>query len=391
MRKEKKPCEQEQNVPMHDIPALKIYDLEGGSNMPDSDSEKSDLTEALPDSEIDSPDSAEPPPDGESSTKKRVYFNSHIALLAVFLIFIGIIVFKFMTWGEYVDQEEIFQDGPGKYEEETFDYMAPLTNAEHKIIPIDYSDGLNIVVFGNSPFSDDRGSKDSLSNIIAEMTGGTVYNCSISGSYLASEQPHPYVEKPMDAFTFYWLAFLTTDVKLNDYYGDAVKALGENAPPEIREVRQLLKDIDFDTVDVIAVMYDATDYLMGHPIYNSEVPTDIQTFTGNLTAGIEVLQREHPDIRIIVMSPTCALSEPQKEYDRSLDSDIYERGDLYNFVTTQSLFCSERSVTFIDHYYGTVTDVNAEDYLTDGLHLNVEGRRKVAERFVYALNYYNVN
>ena len=46
-------------------------------------------------------------------------------------------------------------------------------------------------------------------------------------------------------------------------------------------------------------------------------------------------------------------------------------------------------VTFVDNLYGTVTEDNAQDYLIDHLHLNVAGRKKVAERFVYALNYFS--
>ena len=48
-------------------------------------------------------------------------------------------------------------------------------------------------------------------------------------------------------------------------------------------------------------------------------------------------------------------------------------------------------VTFVDNLYGTINEDNAEDYLTDHLHLNQEGRKKVAERFVYALNYFKDN
>ncbi len=53
--------------------------------------------------------------------------------------------------------------------------------------------------------------------------------------------------------------------------------------------------------------------------------------------------------------------------------------------------CSSRSVTFIDHLYGTITEDNASDYLIDNLHLNKEGRKIIAERFVNALKYFDKN
>ena len=37
----------------------------------------------------------------------------------------------------------------------------------------------------------------------------------------------------------------------------------------------------------------------------------------------------------------------------------------------------------------TIHEDNAREYLSDHIHLNVEGRKKVAERFVYALNYFD--
>ena len=51
--------------------------------------------------------------------------------------------------------------------------------------------------------------------------------------------------------------------------------------------------------------------------------------------------------------------------------------------------CASRSVTFVDNLYGTITEDNAKQYLTDYIHLNQKGREKIAERFLYALNYYN--
>ena len=46
-------------------------------------------------------------------------------------------------------------------------------------------------------------------------------------------------------------------------------------------------------------------------------------------------------------------------------------------------------ISYVDNFYGTVNVNNASDYLIDNLHLNMDGRQKVAERFVYALQYYD--
>ena len=50
---------------------------------------------------------------------------------------------------------------------------------------------------------------------------------------------------------------------------------------------------------------------------------------------------------------------------------------------------SLHGVTFVDNLYGTVNALNADSYLLDNINLNVKGREKLAERFVYALEYYD--
>ena len=67
----------------------------------------------------------------------------------------------------------------------------------------------------------------------------------------------------------------------------------------------------------------------------------------------------------------------------------YGQDVLSTYVIKQCSSCIRNRVTFVDNLYGTVTGENADICLSDYLHLNVEGRKKIAERFVYALNYYN--
>ena len=90
------------------------------------------------------------------------------------------------------------------------------------------------------------------------------------------------------------------------------------------------------------------------------------------------------------MSPTYA-------YALNQDGD-YVSSDMYCYLNDYKLstyaLMIERSttnqgVTFVDNIYGTVNENNADQYLLDHINLNVKGRQKLAERFVYALDYYN--
>lgn len=353
-----------------DIPDLDIIDLENN-----------DHTET----------SAFQSPAEEASDKKkkggRSRINIHIILLVMVLIFIVGIIYKVKTWGVFIDPEEIFKDGPGTYND-SFDNIMPLTNAEGKPVHMDYNSGASILVFGNAPFADDRNTETNLANMIQEMSGATVYNCSVSDSYLAALAPTLRPEgTPMDIFNFYWLFVLAMGDELNDSYLRGVETLGENAPPEAMEVYNTLKSIDLNTVDVIAIMYDASDYLAGHPIFNPENDTDITYFTGNLEAGLDLIQNNYPNIRIIVLSPAYAYGID--ENGKYVSSDIQSYFDiLSNYVIMECVSCVSRSITFVDNLYGTINEDDADKYLTDHLHLNVKGREKIAERFIYALNYF---
>ena len=141
------------------IPDVDIIDLEAEEKTPDEIQE----------------DFQEETEYEEADEKKRKPFriNMHLILLFVFLIFVGGLVYKFFTWGERIDLSEIFKDGQGTYED-TYDEFLPLIDADGKAVPVDYSDGLTIVAFGNAPFADDRDSEKSLANLIAKDANATV-------------------------------------------------------------------------------------------------------------------------------------------------------------------------------------------------------------------------
>lgn len=325
----------------------------------------------------------------KASGKKRIrsFFNIHIALLLVFIIFCVGVVIKFSNWGIHINQSDIHKDESGAYMD-VLDQILPAMDEQGNIIR--NMKNPTILAFGNAPFADDRDSQDNLANMIASLSGGTVYNCSVSGSYLASEQYYFEADKyPMDAYCFYWLVTLAVNGANDFYYEQAETVLGDDLPEGAKEAYEILTTIDLNEVDVITVMYDATDYLMGHEMYDDANPTNVEQFTGNLEAGIEMLQDAYPHIRIMVLSPTYAYAVNEEgEY---VSSDMYTYGwdVLSTYVIKEYGSCASRSVTFIDNLYGTITEDNAKDYLIDNLHLNVEGRKLVAKRFIDALHYYD--
>ena len=385
--------------PVNGMPDIEIVDLEN-ETMQDTDSGKSthksnkkqtsdvspkadeydDFSEEYEEKDYPEEDEA-PAPAGI-----RRFLNVHVFFALAMIIVIGLVAYRFTHWGQRVSQSDIFKDGQGSYDD-SWDSILPLTDENGQMVITDAS---NIVLFGNAPFADDRDSSDSLANLIAKETGANVYNCSISGSYLAAQELNfdPTVAA-MDAYCLYWLVSLATGAPIDNYYVQAAEQLGDKTPADAEEVINTLKTLDFNTIDTVAIMYDATDYLLGNPMYNDDNPTDPTQFTGNLEASLDVLQSLYPQIRIIVMSPTYAYAVDENGDYVSSDMYIYNNRDvLSTYVIKECYSANLHSVSFMDNLYGSITEDNAKEYLTDNLHLNVKGRKIIAKRFEYFLNYY---
>ena len=385
--------------PVNDMPDIEIVDLEN-ETMQDTDSGKSahqtnkkqtsdvspkadeyeDFSEEY--EEEDYPEEDEDP----APAGIRRFLNVHVFFVLVLVVVIGLVAYRFTHWGQRVSQSDIFKDGQGSYDD-SWDSILPLTDENGQMVITDAS---NIVLFGNAPFADDRDSSDSLANLIAKETGANVYNCSISGSYLAAQELNfdPTVAA-MDAYCLYWLVNLATGAPIDNYYVQAAEQLGDKTPADAEEVINTLKTLDFNTIDTVAIMYDATDYLLGNPMYSDDNPTDPTQFTGNLEASLELLQSLYPQIRIIVMSPTYAYAVDENGDYISSDMYIYNNRDvLSTYVIKECYSANLHSVSFMDNLYGSITEDNAKEYLTDNLHLNVKGRKLIAKRFEYFLNYY---
>lgn len=318
--------------------------------------------------------------------KRHFRINIHMVLIAVVLLTLGVIIYKFSNWGVLIDPNDPANLMDEEYYVENLDSMLPLTDEGGNMLRPNTEDGLSIAIFGNGPFAEDRDAENGLAAMLADEAGATVYNYSIADSYLAESSE----SLPMNMFTFYWLSLLACDIEVNDYFTDSLELLGTDAPPYLASLIKDLRAADLTTMDAIVVMYDASDYFLGRPVFNPENPTDISTFTGNLTAGLALMKQYLPNTRIIVMSPTYAFSDQLDENGDYISSDIVRYGEnpLSDYVQHMARCTGEQQLTFVDNFYVTFNEDNALDYLEDNMHLNAAGRKRVIERLLYALNYY---
>lgn len=304
--------------------------------------------------------------------------NPHIVIPILIVAALLGTVFFIAKWARGVDSEydpDALEEG---FEIEVLDrvyYVYPDNLAGH--IP---NETKKVLCFGNAPFADDRDSNDNLCNLMAKETGADIINLSIPDSYLSMGSPEGNIVDPLDYYTFYWLmcfaALDDTELLMNDYNTIArgTSEIGD-------QVVDYLSEIDLNTVDSIVLMYDASDYLIGRIKETPENVANPRTYCGNMFAGIELIQSLYPHIQIIIMSPTYAYAIDEDGNYISSDIIKVEGESLSSYAITQLNLCQVAEVTFIDNIYGTVHADNADMYLTDNVHLNVDGRKAVATRF----------
>lgn len=317
---------------------------------------------------------------------KRVI--AHIILIALIVAFFAYIGVRLYRWNKgKVDDTDVSVVNH-EFDVEVMDYILPM---DPKLLEGREDDGVTkIVCLGNDSFDLNRWGDGNLSKLIQkELTDAgeqaEVYNCAFGGSLVASINETYANNVPVDAYSFYWVcaAIASSDYSNMD---DAYKNLGyENN--EIKDSMDTLKSLDFDTIDVIAIMYDGNDFRCDRPLDDGE-DVNIQYYTGAMEAGLQTIQAAYPHIRIMVMSPTYeyGVDENGKWIDADLKKNYY--GSLSTYVQKESDTCYENSVSYIDNYYGTVNELNAKQYLDDNQRLNDEGRKLVAKRFVECLNKY---
>ena len=90
-------------------------------------------------------------------------------------------------------------------------------------------------------------------------------------------------------------------------------------------------------------------------------------------------EKSYPDLRIVLMSPIyCEFGDAgeQKCYNTKVGNGRY----LDEYVALEKEIAQDFEVEWIDAYHGSgIWAENAEQYIPDGLHLNTDGHKKIAD------------
>ena len=216
---------------------------------------------------------------------------------------------------------------------------------------------MKIVVFGDSIWDSERG-EDGISERVMEQLDVVIYNCAVGGTAAALDgEAQNWDNWTSDSFN--GMMYIANDIVSADQIIPQVDAY------------DVITKVDFDEVDYVIVSYGLNDYFLDIPIY-PQAYYDTTSYVGALRHGIHKLREEYPQLKFIVTSPTyCEWFKGERQFE------------LGAYVEAARSVAQEMEVEFLDMYHalGKTPDEKME-YLSDGVHLNEEGRQLYAHSVI---------
>ena len=225
--------------------------------------------------------------------------------------------------------------------------------------------GRKIVVFGDSLIGMTR-DQTSVPAYAAAYTGAEVYNVGFGGCRMAKHPSNGYA-----AFSMWALAdavatgnYSTQDTQApsgSDYFASQL---------------DVLKSIDFTSVDAIVVHYGTNDFAANVPVDDPENLTSTDTVCGALRYSVQKILSAYPKIRIFLSLPIYRMWE-------SVGAESYKNGlgkTLPEYDSAMQTAAEAYNLPIIDGYKRLgINALNDSAFSTDGTHLNDWGRRQFGE------------
>lgn len=314
------------------------------------------------------------PQKAPAKKEKQFRWNIHLILLAVIVLIVIFCAVKLYIWNKGVPSDYDPNRQTTDFDTEAMDYIIPL--APDKLEGREDDGVTTILCLGDDPFSLDQG-PGGLAEQIAAKTGATVYNGSFTGTTMAVQFEDYNDGYILDAFAFVNVAKSLASGNFDLMRTAASYSFDQAFPQTV----STLESIDMNTLDMICIMYDGSDYINKRPCEDPNHPNNPQTYTGALRSGIQAIQEAWPHIRIVVMSHTfCHNVNAEGNFENGDRVDL-GHGTLSHYLQKELDTTSELGVSFIDNFYGSINEDNYLNYMTDYIHFNDAGRELLATRF----------
>lgn len=301
-------------------------------------------------------------------------YNFHLIFFIVVIALFLFAIVKFLLWSKGEDSGYDPNEISTEFDVETMDHIQPMDSSRFEGIE---DDGITtLLCLGNSPFADNKG-ENGLAQTLAKKMNGVAYDGSFAGSYQTMyNKVYQDTYRP-DGLSLYPIvnAICTGDFSIVESVASTV---GET---EIQTV-EMLKNLDYSTVDMLVIMYDLSDYIGNRPLYNPTDKNDVITWTGSLNASLELIEKTYPHIRTVVLSiPACGATVDGYYVDG--DKLNLGNGTIPDYLNYEMNVILANGVSYIDNYYGVITVENRDEYLVNDYHLNEKGIEAIADRFFY--------
>lgn len=267
-----------------------------------------------------------------------------------------------------------------EYNKDTIKHIEDVTKITAKLR------GKKIVNFGDSIFGKYRDTNEedkSISTMISEQTGAKCYNAGFGGCLMTR------IDNDWDAFSMHSLADSINSGSWQ-VQEDAL-ANGANIPAYFSETVNMLKDIDWNAIDMITIAYGVNDYTGNKFIEDTDgaFVNEYDYYKGALRYSIKQILKAYPHIKIAVITP---LWKWNRKVDGSFDysSDDIDKSQntrgytLIDYVNACIDVSNEFHISCIDNYNLGINEYNYLEYFNsnDGTHPNRNGRQLCADNIV---------
>ena len=307
--------------------------------------------------------------------RKSGGINIHAILLGAIVLIACFSAYRLYKWNKGVPSDYDPNYQTTDFDIEAMDSIIPL--APDKLEGHEDDGVTTILCLGDDPFSLNLG-EGGLAEQIAAKTGATVYNGSFTGTTMAAQFAAYNNGYILDAFSFSYVAQSLASGDFDLMKTAATYSYDESFP----KTTAMLESLDMNSIDIICIMYDASDYINKRPCDDPNAPNSIITYTGALRAGVEAIQEAYPHIRIVVMSHTfCHTINEEGNFENGDRIDL-GHGTLSHYLQKELDAANDCGISLIDNFYGSINEDNYLDYMTDYIHFNDAGRELLARRFV---------
>ncbi|MFW3496691.1 SGNH/GDSL hydrolase family protein [Aerococcus viridans] len=239
---------------------------------------------------------------------------------------------------------------------------------------------MSIVFLGDSITQNFESNETSFPDIVAQETSANTINMGFGGTSMSKHSSEAF-----DAYSFYQLAEAITQ---GDY------TLQENAlndaeiPTYFEGKLDELKNIEWQTVDVVVIEYGANDW--GKHIVNESNTYDVNTFMGAGRSGMDKLLTSYPHLQFVMIPGIYRYWPDYNNVDT--DSSVNNLGlHPYEYSDAMSDLAKEYKFPAVDSLYGLgINKYNREIYFdgVDGTHPNQAGTNKLGKLVAETLMFY---